>query len=165
MDLLDEMRSSAVDVLKRTLIMVFHTLLTPNSFKTVGNGRPILTKDSLCSAFLVLDALYNRGHDIQKSQIRKRLQGALGLTFFFGDSRDIRSGAPKRLKELIGMLDQRLIRSPSHDLCLQSLIDSCDAVSAERDDSPCQIEKPNHQALPHAQQVTTGDPSYVAEAA
>lgn len=125
MKLLDKMQSSFL-VPEETYVLVYRAILTPNPVKIAETGRRTLTKESLCSAVVILDSMHSRGYNIDVYDLRYRLYN--GAKQAFREKNKIRPGDPDRLKLVLDMLHSRLHQSPSYSVCLRMFIECCDSL-------------------------------------
>ena len=123
-------KQSLGDGLETDFLMVFSTLLAPNPVKARQLGFPTLTPASLFNAYLILDAMYTRGYNIEGDLRRKQLLAAAKLVFQRHGT--VRTKDVVRLRQLLDRLHFHLHDSPSYAICLRLLLDSCDALSLSR---------------------------------
>lgn len=124
-EIFEESQFSPPEVPTEVLPLLFDTFLTPQPTKVDSEGHPSLTKESVYSAVVVLDAMISRGHDVQTKEIHNRLGTAVKQAFRRYIGR-ITPYDADRLKVLLDNLHFRLQSSPNYALCLRMLAESLD---------------------------------------
>ena len=152
-ELLHEMRSSVVPR-QKVFELVFRALLRPNNLKKLKHGVFTLTKESLCSALITLDAMHSHDYNVETSDIRQRLQAAVKQAL--RPRGVMRPGDPDRLKQLLDELHARLHNSPGYAICLRMLVECCEKLPKGPNNPLLQDSRPGLEAAvtsDHAQEA------------